>query len=105
MPVAVGIYLPLALAVPIFLGGLTRRVFGRAAPGARPAGAHDAGILFGSGLIAGEAFIGIALAIPITLGYKLPSLGGHWTLSLLIFGAIAALYASLARRSSRVARG
>lgn len=101
MPVAVGIYLPLSLAVPIFLGGLIRRVFGRVSTGARTADAHDAGILFGSGLIAGEAFIGIALAIPITLGYKLPSLGGHWTVSLLIFGAIAALFASLARRSTR----
>jgi len=105
MPVAVGIYLPLALAVPIFLGGLIRRVFGKVSTGARTADSHDAGILFGSGLIAGEAFIGIALAIPITLGYELPSLGGHWTVSLLIFGAIAALYASLAGRSGRVARG
>jgi len=103
MPVAVGIYLPLALAVPIFLGGLLRRVFGSVSTGKRTADAHDAGILFGSGLIAGEAFVGIALAIPITLGYKLPNLGGHWTLSLLIFGAIAALYAWLARRSTRSA--
>jgi putative OPT family oligopeptide transporter len=103
MPVAVGIYLPLSLVIPIFLGGLIRYVFSRRSVGDSPSEAHDSGILFGSGLIAGEAITGILLAIPISLGYKLREAEGNWAVSLLIFGAVIALYASLRRRSCRAA--
>jgi len=58
MPVAVGIYLPLAVTAPIFIGGLLRAAVSRG----RTDDASDPGVLFGSGLIAGEALMGIALA-------------------------------------------
>lgn len=65
LAVAVGIYLPLQLTVPIFLGGLiswlTERVAGAEGPG------RQAGVLIGAGLITGEALIGIALALPIVI--------------------------------------
>lgn len=76
LAVAVGIYLPLELTVPIFVGGIVawaaaRRSRGGAAPGssragARPEGASGGrdGLLFASGLITGEALVGILLAIP-----------------------------------------
>jgi putative OPT family oligopeptide transporter len=59
MPVAVGMYLPLGLTTPILLGGLLRAAMTRG----RGESAADAGVLFGSGLIAGEALMGIGLAI------------------------------------------
>ncbi len=60
MPLAVGIYLPLTLAVPILLGGLMRYFAER---GRRvDAGSSDAGVLAGSGFIAGEALMGILIA-------------------------------------------
>jgi len=61
MPVAVGIYLPLGLSVPIFLGGLLHRIlrsYGEAAT--------NRGVLIASGLIAGEAIAGILIAVLLT---------------------------------------
>jgi len=68
MPVAVGIYLPLSLDIPLVLGGLVRTLFARKSSSA----ANDQGVLFGSGLIAGEALMGILIAIPIAAGAGLP---------------------------------
>ncbi|MCH8246572.1 MAG: oligopeptide transporter, OPT family [Bacteroidetes bacterium] len=74
LAVAVGIYLPIELTVPIFVGGMiawavTRRV--NAAFAADPdrasverAEASQRGLLFSSGLITGEALVGILLAVP-----------------------------------------
>jgi putative OPT family oligopeptide transporter len=75
MAVAVGIYLPLSLSVPIFIGGLIHLIVWRLTVGRGFRVAFEAihrGILFASGLIAGEAIMGIILAIPLTLGAVLP---------------------------------
>ncbi len=74
LAVAVGIYLPIELSVPIFIGGLiafyaARVVTQRAAirgtdPEAASATASRHGLLFASGLITGEALVGILLAVP-----------------------------------------
>jgi hypothetical protein len=90
-------YLPLSLDIPIFIGGLIRHFFGKPSAGMRVTDARDAGILFGSGLIAGEALMGILLAIPISLHYELPALGANTWVSLLIFGSVPTLYAVLVR--------
>ena len=64
LAVAIGIYLPLELAVPIFAGGLIAFFSARR----RPADARtQGGLLFAAGLITGEALIGILMAIPIVL--------------------------------------
>ena len=107
MPVAVGLYLPFSLAVTIFIGGLIRWVAGRARANASSE-AQDQGILFGSGLIAGEALMGIALAIPITLeknieGFRLlrvpaDSWLASWPVSVFLFGTIIATFTLIARR-------
>jgi len=95
MPVAVGIYLPLSLSTPILLGGLLRHWFGqRDAEGQ----GRDAGVLFGSGLIAGEALMGIALAVPICLQWKFWDFGGGLIASLCVLAAILGLYAWIANR-------
>nr|WP_298722286.1 oligopeptide transporter, OPT family [uncultured Steroidobacter sp.] len=66
---AVGIYLPLDLTVPIFLGGLLAHLVERAAGVHNDPDAaeriHRKGVLFSAGLITGEALLGIVIAIPI----------------------------------------
>jgi len=61
MPVAVGIYLPLSLGVPILIGGIIRHLTGRARGGGE-GGPTDMGVLGAAGLIAGEALMGITFA-------------------------------------------
>ncbi len=66
---AVGIYLPLELTVPIFLGGLLSYVVERIArvpddPDAKER-LHRRGVLFSAGLITGEALMGILIAAAI----------------------------------------
>lgn len=75
LAVAVGMYLPLYLDTAIFMGGiiawLAERFYRKNATAARHAEAkavsENAGLLFASGLITGEAILGILLAIPIAL--------------------------------------
>lgn len=62
LALAVGIYLPLELSVPIVIGGLIAHRAGRIRTGT-----EDRGVLFAAGLITGEALIGIAMAIPIVI--------------------------------------
>ncbi len=93
MPVAVGIYLPVGLSIPIFAGGLAawlgERFYAARKKRATSKKAADAwtplkergvtaGVLFASGLIAGEAILGIGTAFlaaqsdpghPLTLGF------------------------------------
>ncbi|MGD8427820.1 MAG: oligopeptide transporter, OPT family [Balneolaceae bacterium] len=77
LAVAVGIYLPLELTVPIFIGGMIAWYAGKKVKArALAAGenleeaarnAEHRGLLFSSGLITGEALIGIILAIPFAI--------------------------------------
>jgi len=86
LAVAVGIYLPLTLSVPIAIGGLMARL------GGARAGVHGAGLLAAAGLITGEALMGIAVAIPIALTGERELLAlsginlGAWPGLLLMFG-------------------
>ena len=108
LAVAVGIYLPLELSVPIFVGGLIAHLVERrsAAAGASDDGerAKRNGMLFAAGLITGEALMGIFIAIPIVSSGRgdvlaLPSnlQFGEW-LGLAIVGALAAwLYVTASR--------
>jgi len=67
LAVAIGFYLPLQLAVPIFAGGVVRlaveRRLGRSGLRGKAAERRGrGGVLFASGLITGEALMGIGLA-------------------------------------------
>jgi putative OPT family oligopeptide transporter len=62
MPVAVGIYLPFGLSVPILLGGVIRAMVSRYDPPGTEHCAHR-GTLVTSGLIAGESLIGVLLGV------------------------------------------
>lgn len=94
MPVAVGIYLPLSLDIPILIGGILRHTLGRRSKGES---SHGPGVLFGSGLIAGEALMGIGLAIPMCFWPELvPDREGNALISILLFIAVVVVYALLA---------
>ncbi len=59
MPVAVGIYLPFSLSVPILLGGIVQKIRN-----------NKSGMLISSGLIAGESIGGIIIALFIYAGLR-----------------------------------
>ncbi len=69
LAVAVGIYLPLELSVPILAGGLIAHFAAarRIARGITDESTQHHGMLFAAGLITGEALIGIFMAIPIVI--------------------------------------
>ena len=108
LAVAVGIYLPFELSVPIFIGGIiawyVNRVLDKkkaiASAGDQEeltemgAKSSNRGLLFASGLITGEALIGILMAIPIVISGNASVLAivseplGTWPGILLLFGVI-----------------
>jgi putative OPT family oligopeptide transporter len=111
LAVAVGIYLPLELSVPIFCGGLIAFIVERrlGIRGGSPEGerARQNGILFAAGLITGEALMGIVIAIPIVLSGRADvlALGESWqsgeALGLAVVAALAfALYRAGIRRNA-----
>lgn len=86
LPVAIGLYLPIHLSAPIFVGGILREVHDRRKNAAE---ITERGVLYSSGLIAGEGLVGILLAIfavikvggqslgdAINMGDKLGNMGG-----------------------------
>jgi putative OPT family oligopeptide transporter len=110
---AVGIYLPLDLTVPIFLGGLLSYIVERVARVGADYDAvdrlHRPGVLFAAGLITGEALMGILIAIPIVVAQSRdilalperlqPGAWGEW-LGLAVLAAIAwLLYRSVMQRA------
>ena len=60
LPVAIGLYLPIHLSVPMFIGGLIREYFERKKSDKETI---DKGVLYCSGLIAGEGIVGILIAV------------------------------------------
>ncbi len=65
LPFAVGLYLPIHLSVPIMAGGLLRLIYEK-----RKEKAKDRGILYASGMIAGEGIVGILLAVFAMIPFK-----------------------------------
>jgi putative OPT family oligopeptide transporter len=74
MPIAVGLYLPFGLAVPIVIGGLIEWASRRGVP-TNSADSAQRGILFASGVVAGEALVGVGVAMLIGLGIEGPGAG------------------------------
>ncbi|HEU6451061.1 MAG TPA: oligopeptide transporter, OPT family [Gemmatimonadaceae bacterium] len=100
LAVAIGIYLPFELSVPILLGGIVawlvqraqrRREWGsgEAAEEARKE-IEQRGMLISSGLITGEALVGIAMAIPIVLSGRADVLA-FWGVQDLVWPGIVLL--------------
>ena len=118
MSVAIGIYLPLGLSVPIMLGGVISyfainsayiRIDGRldGTPSVEAEKAakdvENRGVLIGAGFIAGESILGVFIAVLIVLNIRLDIIFGVSTLgdlfSLLFFGWFVAVFIWLATRA------
>jgi putative OPT family oligopeptide transporter len=116
LPVAIGIYLPFTLSVPIFIGGgirymtdtVLKKKYGSAEEdelsdwelaikqtGVTPKEkAIRTGLLFTAGLVAGEALMGVVVAVLIVLGIQLAIFEtAPWWPGLLVFAYIGALLA------------
>lgn len=68
LPVSIGLYLPIHLSAPIFVGGMIRQLVESQKADTEEAAALkkdrvDRGLLYSSGMIAGEGLIGILLAV------------------------------------------
>ena len=77
LPFAVGLYLPIHLSAPIMAGGLLRLWFERRKARSDEArkDAIDSGILYTSGMIAGEGLVGVLLAVFAVIKVGVDSLG------------------------------
>lgn len=92
LPVAIGLYLPIYLSVPIMIGGLIRLFFEKRKwkDKKRQEDVVSNGILFSSGMIAGEGLVGILLAVfvvfhlDLNLGFSLGNVGACVFFALLI---------------------
>ena len=62
MPIAVGMYLPFGLATPILIGGILAHFWSRKTPHDQHDKVLHRGVLFSSGVIAGEALTAVGLA-------------------------------------------
>jgi putative OPT family oligopeptide transporter len=114
LPVAIGIYLPFTLSVPIFAGGCVRYLtdllfmkrYGSAEEeeisdwelaikqtGVKPKEkAIRTGLLFSAGLVAGEALMGVVVAVLVVLGIHLRVFDTiPWWPGLVVFSYIAVL--------------
>ncbi|MDL2252868.1 oligopeptide transporter, OPT family [Ruminococcaceae bacterium OttesenSCG-928-I18] len=80
LAVAIGLYLPFTLTTPIIAGGLVRQILNyrqkKAADKAAMEDKIENGVLYASGLIAGEGLVGILLAVFTVLGVQLSPFGG-----------------------------
>ena len=109
LPFAVGLYLPIYLSTPMMVGGAVRWFFER--KGGNKEGI-DRGVLYCSGLIAGEGLVGILLAVFAVIKVGGTSLGdiigsclpfslGNWG-GLVIFAALTAtLFAVVSKKSKK----
>jgi len=105
MPVAVGIYLPLSLSVPIFIGGIVNAIARRSISGTDESSAEEAvntGVLLSAGFIAGESLMGIFVALLIFVGMQLPKTIIECNIiSLLAFFAVVAMLWAMARKQKK----
>lgn len=76
LPIAIGLYLPIHLSTPIMVGGAVRGILDKKLKNGKDVKSEikakiDSGILYASGLIAGEGLIGILLAVFAVAGVNL----------------------------------
>ena len=107
MPFAVGLYLPIYISLPMMVGGLIRLYVDnkRTLSEEERKAANNRGILYSSGLIAGEGLVGILLAafaaaklnIDVSSTFSLGSIG---SLILFILLAVTLLHMVLKKDKS-----
>ena len=78
---AVGIYLPVSTMMPVFVGGLVRLLVERRSRHDRDVlnRRREKGVLFGSGLVAGEGLVGVGIAMfALFAGQRAEGIGSGW---------------------------
>ena len=89
LPFAVGLYLPIHLSAAIMFGGIIRSLVGRNTKNeSELKEKHERGILLASGYIAGEALLGVIIALLVTAGVVFPER--------ILFGPVVSIIAFLA---------
>jgi len=105
LAVAIGVYLPFELSVPIFAGGLISLAV-KAAGKVKDEMLAGNGLLFASGLITGEALVGISMAVVIVIAGKSDVLAvadnplGAWP-GLILLGGLGYWLYSIARKDQK----
>jgi putative OPT family oligopeptide transporter len=110
MPLAVGMYLPWTVTFPILIGGIVYRVVewwsqrrGDPSP-VRQAAIHR-GLLFCSGLVAGEAIMGIVIAVLVLTNLPIPLFSewvkGHGAVDIVSLLGLLVVIAMLMHKSLR----
>jgi putative OPT family oligopeptide transporter len=92
LPFAVGVYLPVATMMTVFLGGMLRYVMERYSRNTEEKeGRVENGILFGSGLVGGEGLLGVAIAgVAFYYGRAPQGIGEEWAGTLAPFAGLLA---------------
>lgn len=99
LPVALGIYLPISLSSPVLIGGIIRRLVEHKfkSDEIQKDYSVDRGVLLASGLVAGDALIGILIAVLAVLevniglgGILFPTVSQSNLLSFIMFMALGA---------------
>ncbi|HXE71995.1 MAG TPA: oligopeptide transporter, OPT family [Candidatus Nitrosotenuis sp.] len=76
LPFAIGLYLPLSLSTTIIFGGLIHWGIMRRLPARAHKAANDKGLLAASGLVAGDALVGVGLGMALLIPSLRP--GTEW---------------------------
>ncbi|MDV6029226.1 MAG: oligopeptide transporter, OPT family [Phycisphaera sp. RhM] len=109
MPIAVGMYLPFGLATPILIGGVIAWFCTRATRREEHDRVLHRGILFSSGVIAGEALTAVGLAGLAALGITALDLGlsplAKNLISIVVAAGIIAAFAVMTKSKSSPASG
>ncbi len=99
LPIAIGLYLPISLSTPIMMGGIVRGILDKRLTkldndDESTREKIESGILYASGLIAGEGLIGILLAVfavvglDLAIGINLGQIGSIVAFGILIISLI-----------------
>ncbi len=73
LPFAIGLYLPISTSAPIIFGGLVALAVSRLSKGEVLRRRKETGMLYSSGLIAGDALMGILIAVLTVIPFTLQS--------------------------------
>ena len=105
LAVAVGVYLPLGLSVPIFIGGLLAHILKQKAANDsadKKQVKESSGLLLASGLITGEALMGVLVAVAaVSFQGMVPytTFSGAWWCGVAAFIAVVYYVYSKVQRS------
>lgn len=105
LPFAIGLYLPVSLSTPIMIGGLISLFVARASHDDHKKESGDRGVLFASGLVAGDALMGILIAVLagfqwVKIGAE-PVMGAGFGLATFMVLALMLGFAAYKRRKVR----